>query len=248
MVYFTYSSLCWWRQIVCFEAKEKEVKNWQLPGIEPGAPNLRCQCFDHQAATTRQPPVLTILSIYCKWYWMLQFQYLVCTVRTPLGVDQKILTQYGFFPDGENFLVNPQQSSDNRTRVPRFDSQLLPTFHFLLLHLKTVFIFQLRQDVQESSQYCWPYSSFWVRSEGCASSYVCTSVKDIWWCPWKYFEPHRFVNEANNTMPYSCSDGKSLNYTCEQLSHNQYFMYMWGPMLLGYYLAMPQGLAHVLGG
>ena len=44
------------RQLVCFAAKEKKVKSWQLPRIEPSAPSLSCQCSDHWAMTTGQPP------------------------------------------------------------------------------------------------------------------------------------------------------------------------------------------------
>ena len=77
-----------------FEAKIEEVKGWQSLGIEPRTPGLCSQCpaTELSQPNNHQPP--TILYMYCTSASVTHLAAATqkCAVRTPLGVDQKILS------------------------------------------------------------------------------------------------------------------------------------------------------------
>ena len=102
--------------IRCYEVKidenEKAISRQEL---NPGHLWLETPVLCHWAMTAGQPPTLTIPYIYCtggtECLSHTPGSHSVCAVRTPLGVDQKILSirkepmlscksQHGFFPDG----------------------------------------------------------------------------------------------------------------------------------------------------
>ena len=65
---------CKWRNF-------SSISNWALAGLLSG---LSCQCFDHWATTTGQPPASSIFYILHRWYWILQLQYV------PVGTRDKV--------------------------------------------------------------------------------------------------------------------------------------------------------------
>ena len=84
-------------ELGCYEAKieesEKVGSRWEL---NPGHLWLEPPVFCHLATISGQPPTLTILYIYCsggtECLSRTPGSHSVCAVRTPLGVNRKILS------------------------------------------------------------------------------------------------------------------------------------------------------------
>ena len=77
----------------------KNRGKWKKPTVTGSRTQdtwLEPPVFCHWATTARQPPVLTILYMYCtggtECLGYTPGSHSVCTIRTPLGVNQKILS------------------------------------------------------------------------------------------------------------------------------------------------------------
>ena len=109
------------KEFRCYEAKieesERPVVAWGR--THAGQLWLQPPVFCHWATSAEQPPTPTILYMYCtggtQCLSHTPGSHSVCAIKTPLGVDQKIgvrkTTQHGFYPDGENFPVNPYSTT-----------------------------------------------------------------------------------------------------------------------------------------
>ena len=85
------------KEFRCYEAKiEESEKDGSLRELNPGHLWLEPPVLCHWATTTRQPPSLMILYMYCiggtERLSRTPGSHSVCAIRTPLGVDRKILS------------------------------------------------------------------------------------------------------------------------------------------------------------